>query len=128
MWFGRPCYFGDSIAVGARNPEAAATWYQKTFGLRRFKNSKDGEIWLGSSEERHNPNPDVAIVPVRSEEDQKRLSEHPIIFTNNITKAHNWFSERVPETGPIQNDSGGNAFFRFRDPDGNEIEVCREPG
>ena len=116
------------MTVGARNPEAAATWYRETFGLRRFKNSQDGEIWLGSSEERHSPTPDVAIVPMRSEDDWKSLPGHPIIFTRNIEKAHAWFSARISGTGSIQNDSGANAFFTFRDPEGDQIEVCREPG
>ena len=128
MWFGRPFYFGDSMSVGARNPDAAAEWYQSTFGLRRFKNSEGNEVWLGYSDERHSPNPEVAVVPILSEEDWKRLPGHPIIFTKNVTKAHAWFSERVPGTGPVQTDSGGNTFFTFRDPEGNEIEVCREPG
>ena len=127
MWFGRPFYFGQSITVGARNQDAAANWYQTIFGVRRFKHSEHNEIWLGYGDERDNPSPEIAVVPIISEDDWKNLPEHPIIFTKNITKARAWFSERIPGTGSIQADSGGNSFFTFRDPEGNQIEVCREP-
>ena len=35
-----------------------------------------------------------------------------------------WLSSRAPST----TDSGGNRLFRFRDLEGNTIEVCVEPG
>jgi catechol 2,3-dioxygenase-like lactoylglutathione lyase family enzyme len=50
-----------------------------------------------------------------------------ILFTKKIEAAYEEFSSKGISVEPIQSDSGGNRFFRFRDLEGNAIEVCREP-
>jgi len=50
----------------------------------------------------------------------------PILFAKKVEAAHEYLSMRGVDVGPLQNDSGGNRFFRFRDPERNEVEVCQQ--
>jgi len=127
MWFEPPFYFSEAISVAAKNLAAAADWYQSIFDLDRQEKPEENEIWLGRLG-KGALDPMVAIVGIHSDGDRSRIPKHPIIFTKNIKKAHRWFSERILTTEAIQSDSGGNAFFKFRDIEGNEVEVCEEPG
>jgi hypothetical protein len=49
-----------------------------------------------------------------------------IIFCSKLKKAHEYLRGRGAAAGPIQ-DSGGAEFFEVRDPEGNVIEICKEP-
>lgn len=49
-----------------------------------------------------------------------------MIFTNKLKKAHEYLRSRGATPGPIQ-DGGGTQFFEIRDPEGNIIEICKEP-
>ena len=69
----------------------------------------------------------LALVVIPPEETEANVEGHPILFSRNIVAAHEEFASRGIAVGPIQRDSGGNQFFRFRHLDGNEIEVCHEP-
>ena len=64
----------------------------------------------------------------RSEFQQAGLSlpEHPIIFTDKLEKAHRHLCERGVLAGNVC-DGGGTELFGIRDPDGNVIEICKEP-
>ena len=52
---------------------------------------------------------------------------HVIFFAKNLEKAHQWLAERGVAVELPTTDSGGNRLFRFRDLEGNAIEVCVEP-
>ena len=56
----------------------------------------------------------------------KSLGRPPIVFARKLADAHEYLSTRGVDVGPIQSDSGGNQFFRFRDLEGNELEVRQE--
>src|ERR1051326_7547926 len=53
-------------------------------------------------------------------------TDRPILFCGKIKRAHEYLEGRGASPGPIQ-DGGGTQFFEVRDPEGNVIEVCREP-
>jgi hypothetical protein len=55
-----------------------------------------------------------------------RPNEHPIIFSDKLKKSHEFLLSRGSAPGPIQ-ESRGTQFFEIRDPEGNVIEVCKEP-
>jgi len=56
----------------------------------------------------------------------KSPGKPPIMFARKLADAHEDLSSKGVDVGPIQSDSGGNQFFRFRDLEGNELEVCQE--
>ena len=52
-------------------------------------------------------------------------TDHPILFTNNLRKAEEFLRSRGVVTGPVQ--VGGTEFFEVVDPEGNSLEICKEP-
>jgi hypothetical protein len=52
--------------------------------------------------------------------------DRPIIFCDKLRQAHEFLSARGTAAGPIQ-DCRGTQFFEIRDPEGNVIEICKEP-
>jgi hypothetical protein len=52
--------------------------------------------------------------------------KHALIFCSNLKKAHEYFRRRNVAPDPIQ-EGGGTQFFEIRDPEGNVIEICKEP-
>ena len=49
-----------------------------------------------------------------------------IVFCSKAKKAHEYLQGRGAAPGPIQ-EGGGTEFFEVRDPEGNVIEICKEP-
>jgi catechol 2,3-dioxygenase-like lactoylglutathione lyase family enzyme len=125
MWFGRPFYFADDVAIGVRDLDAAVLWYKSKLGLlRNFARSHECDALLTFSLE---DEPGVALVLIPPGESEAKVERHPIIFTKNIEASHKFFVSHGVLTGPIDSDSGGNRFFEFQDLEGNRIEVCTEP-
>jgi hypothetical protein len=56
----------------------------------------------------------------------ERSNGRPIIFSDKLKKAHEYLCSRGVAAGPIQ-DGGDTQFFEIRDPEGNVIEICKEP-
>jgi catechol 2,3-dioxygenase-like lactoylglutathione lyase family enzyme len=125
MWGGNSFYFGDNISVGVRDLERAVAWYQEKLGLRLTPlKSEDYDAFLALA---RNDEVGLALVMVPPGETKANVEGHPILFSKKIEAAHKEFASRGVNVEPIQADSGGNRFFRFRDLEGNEIEVCLEP-
>ncbi len=70
------------------------------------------------------------LLSARSEVEQagfdRSSSVVPVVFSDNLEKAHERLSSRGVLTGPIQGDSEIQ-FFEGRDIEENVIEVCKEP-
>jgi catechol 2,3-dioxygenase-like lactoylglutathione lyase family enzyme len=127
MWGKPPFVIPDNCAVEVRNLAAAREWYKDKLGLR--------EVQTDRQEDSGRPfadlcvsNDDVFISLVESAPGASAATGHVIFFAGNLEKAHQWFAGRGIVVEPITADSGGNRLFRFRDLDGNAIEVCVEPG
>jgi hypothetical protein len=56
----------------------------------------------------------------------ERSNGRPVIFCSKLKKAHEYLRGRGAAAGPIQ-EGGGTEFFEVHDPEGNVIEVCKEP-
>jgi hypothetical protein len=71
-----------------------------------------------------------AILLCGKEEVRRAGYERPngrsLVFCTNLQKAHEYLHSRGAAAGPIQ-DGGGTQFFEVRDPEGNTIEICKEP-
>src|SRR5579862_8238136 len=50
----------------------------------------------------------------------------PILFCSKLKKAQEYLATRGVAPGAIQ-ESGGTEFFEIHDPEGNVIEICKEP-
>jgi catechol 2,3-dioxygenase-like lactoylglutathione lyase family enzyme len=125
MWGRKSFYFGDSISVVVRDLNRAVAWYQDKLGLRLTPlKSEDFQAFLSLTK---NDEIGLALVVIPPGAAKANVEGHPILFTKTIEAAYEEFASRGVSVEPIQNDSGGNRFFRFRDLENNEIEVCREP-
>jgi catechol 2,3-dioxygenase-like lactoylglutathione lyase family enzyme len=125
MWGRKNFYFGDSISVGVRDLDRAVAWYQEKLGLRLTPlKSEDFEALLSFAKD---DDTGIALIVIQPGETKASVEGHPILFSKKIEAAHEEFASRGVVVGPIQSDSGGNRFFRFRDLEDNEIEVCVEP-
>lgn len=124
-------FWADSIVLYYADVEAAKHWWINTFDCSQPRTHPDWDIPLPS---------DVALIlsgaaePTvllcsRSEAQEKGLTPRaivPVIFCKKIEKVHELLQSRGVFAGPIQADSE-TKFFSIRDPEGNEIEVCKEP-
>ncbi len=125
MWGAKNFYFGDNISLGVSDLGRAVAWYQEKLGLRLTPlKSEDFEAFLSFSKD---DGTGLALVVIPPGETKANVEGHPILFTKKIEATHSDFSSKGINVGTIQSDSGGNRFFRFRDLEGNEIEVCIEP-
>jgi catechol 2,3-dioxygenase-like lactoylglutathione lyase family enzyme len=127
MWGRPPFSVGSNCAIDVRNLGASREWYAEKLGFREAHDRKEDDSGRPFAD-LHIGNDDtfvslVELPPGTSAEDQ-----HVIFFANNLEKAHKWLAGRGVIVEPITNDSGGNRLFRFRDLEGNSIEVCVEPG
>jgi catechol 2,3-dioxygenase-like lactoylglutathione lyase family enzyme len=125
MWGGKHFYFGDNVSIGVRDLHRAVGWYQEKLGLRLTPlKSEDFAAFLAFSKDDETG---LALVVIPPGETKANVEDHPILFSKKLEAAHAEFVSRGIGVDPIQSDSGGNRFFRFRDLEGNEIEVCHEP-
>lgn len=114
---------GD-VVVDVQNVAAAQRWYSEKLGIfHSSADTEDGGLALGYSA-------DSVVVYLVEISGNARANETPgrppIVFAGKLAMAHEYLSTRGVDVGPIQTDSGGNQFFRFRDLEGNELEVCQE--
>jgi catechol 2,3-dioxygenase-like lactoylglutathione lyase family enzyme len=125
MWGGKNFYFGDNISVGVKNIDLAVAWYEDKLGLHLSPlKSEDFDAFLSLARK---DEIGLALVVIPPGETVANVPGHPILFTKRIEAAYEDFSSKGINVQPIQSDSGGNRFFRFRDLEGKEIEVCHEP-
>ena len=114
---------GDVVAE-VSDVAAAQHWYSEKLGLSYSSDDvEEADLALGYSAD------SVVVYLVKisgNERPNKSAGRPPIMFAKKLENAHESLSARGVDISPIQNDSGGNQFFRFRDLEGNELEVCQE--
>ena len=124
FWTKRTFTSAGDVVVSVRDVEAARRWYSKKLRLPYSSTEvEEASMEVGYSAEA------VVIYFVgisRNERPDKSSRRPPIMFARNVAQAHESLCSRGVDAGPIQSDSGGNQFFRFRDLEGNELEVCQE--
>jgi len=114
---------GD-VALDVDDVAATQRWYSDKLGLHYSSNPvEEAGMGVGYS-------PDAIVIYLSkatgSRRSDTRQERPPIMFSRRLNNAHEFLSSRNVEVGPIQKDSGGNRFFRFRDLEGNELEVCQD--
>jgi len=126
MWGKPPWFISDNFGVAVRNLSRGRDWYKEKLGLHEAKTNREEDSGLPFVDLQISKG-DSCITLVEAEPGSSAADTRPILFTKNLEKARQWFSDRGVAVGPMQGDSGGNQFFQFTDLDGNNIEVCVEP-
>ena len=125
-------YRADSVALSYSNVEAAKQWWIDTFGCKVVRVPQDWDNPLPSDVALTLPGDSepTILLSAQSEVAQARFDRpSPVstsIFCDKLKKAHEHLSSRGVLAGPIQ-DGGDMQFFEIRDPEGQLIEVCKEP-
>ena len=124
LWAKKMFSAAGDVAVDVRDIAAAQQWYAEKLGLSYSSaNAEDTGLELGYSAD------SVVVYLVEISGDarpNKSPGRPPIVFASKLAEAHERLSNRGVDVDPIHSDYGGNQFFRFRDLEGNELEVCQD--
>jgi len=123
-------FWSDAINLCYADVQAAADWWVKTFECDEVK-APDWDDPLPSDVALKLPGDSEPTICLRdrAEVDKAGLAgsdDHPIIFCSKLQKAHDYLLSRDAAPGPIQG-GGDTQFFEIRDPEGNVVEICKEP-
>lgn len=122
-------FFTDSLVLCYSNLAAAKEWWIRTFDCKHMK-TPDWDYPLPSDIALSLPGDAEPTILLSSRAEVERagllLNDHPIIFCEKLKKAHEYLHGKGAAPGPLQ-DGGGTQFFEIRDPEGNVVEICKEP-
>ena len=116
-----------SIAIGVKDVDRAVAWYCNSF---RFSSEPTytGEVYVGYAVGDGDVRRTILLVPISEGRTHAAVGQHPVLFTRDLKKVHEELVSKGVVASPIQQDSGGNQFFQFQDSEGNNVEMCLEPG
>lgn len=72
------------------------------------------------------PGNESPTVLLGSRSEGRGSSGHPVIFTGKVKKAYEHLRARGVATGAVH-EEWGTEMFKVTDPEGNAIEICKEP-
>jgi catechol 2,3-dioxygenase-like lactoylglutathione lyase family enzyme len=121
-----PLFWTDSIVLSCSDVNAAKQWWVTAFDCKEVAVPPDWDEPLPSDVALKLPGSDVPTVLLSSNSEGRESSEHPIIFTGKVKKAHEHLRGRGIVSGPIREEFG-TEIFEVTDPEGNAIEICNEP-
>jgi|SRR5579862_926254 len=126
-----PMLWTDSVALCCSNLAACKQWWIETFDCKAVKVPADWDCVLPSDVALTLPGgggPTILLSDAMEVQKAgyERSNAGAIIFCSKIEKAHEYLRGRGAAAGAIQ-DGGGTQFFEIRDPEGNIVEICREP-
>jgi catechol 2,3-dioxygenase-like lactoylglutathione lyase family enzyme len=127
MWGKPPFFIAGNCAVDVKNLAAVREWYKEKLGFREAPKNRQEDSGRAFVD-LYISNDDTFLSLVELEPGASIESRHVIFFTKNLEKAHQWLAGRGVAVEPTSTDSGGNRLCRFQDLEGNNIEVCIEPG
>jgi catechol 2,3-dioxygenase-like lactoylglutathione lyase family enzyme len=125
-WAKPPFSIPDNSSIDARNLTALRDWYKEKLGLRDVYDEREDDSGRPFAD-LHIANSEASLSLIELPVGATTENGHVIFFAKNLEKAHRWLTKRGVLVEPITTDSGGNRLFRFRDLEGNAIEVCVEP-
>lgn len=128
MWGGPPFFIPDDCAVDVRNLAAALEWYKEKLGLREAHDRTEDDSGRPFADLCISRGDVTFISLVELEPGASPGKQHAILYSKRLEKTHEWLAQRGVTVEPITADSGGNRLFRFRDLEGNAIEICVDPG
>src|SRR5690242_12369146 len=125
-----PLLWTDSIALCYSDVASAKRWWMESFGCKQANVPEDWDCPLPSDVALTLPGHDSPTISLSDWAEVRaagyeRSNDHPVLFCGKLAKAREYLQARGTVIGPIQN--SGTEFFEVRDPEGNVIEVCKEP-
>lgn len=112
----------DTVILRVKNIKKAARWYKEVLELTPVYEAENDQgmviFQLGDG-------PPLTLYEIGYDEvmPAKRFSTtYPIFYVEDIEAVHSTLLQRGVEAGAIEDD-GTVKYFRFRDPDGNALEV-----
>jgi len=130
--FGRPFFRADSIVLGYSDLEAGKQRWIRAFDCKVANTAHDRDNPLPSDVALRLPGSDEPAILLCSKTEIELAhldAGTPLasdIFCDKLRKAHELLSSRGVNPGAIQ-DGGDMQFFEVRDPEGNLIQICKEP-
>jgi hypothetical protein len=123
--------WNDSLVLCYSDIQAARSWWMKVFDCKQVKVPEDWDCPLPSNVALKLPGLDEPSILLCDSADVRqagydRPNGHSVIFCDKLQKARQYLEGRGAAPGAIE-DSGGTEFFNVRDPEGNIIEICKEP-
>lgn len=126
-----PLFWTDSVALCCSNVELCKKWWIESFDCKQVKLPADWDCVLPSDVALILPGDELPRIALSDwaevrQAGYERSNDHTILFCSKLKKAHEQLRGRGLPAGPIQ-DGGGTEFFEVSDPEGNVIEICKEP-
>lgn len=121
-----PLFWTDSIVLSYSDVNTAKQWWITAFGCKEVAAPPDWDKQLPSDVALKFPGDETPTVLISSRSEGRVSSEHPIIFTGKIKRAYEHLRDRGVVAGPAHEECG-TEIFEIRDPEGNVIEICKEP-
>ena len=126
-----PLFSTDSIVLCCSDVAFCEKWWIDSFGCKRARVPADWDCILPSDVALTLPGQDAPAVLLNDwaevrKAGYQRSNDRLTIFCSNLKKAHEYLRSRGAAAGAIQ-ENGGTEFFEVRDPEGNVIEICKEP-
>ncbi|HWF09423.1 MAG TPA: hypothetical protein VG297_13230 [Bryobacteraceae bacterium] len=124
-------FYTEFLSLACLNVQAEKQWWIAAFDCKETKAPVDWDCPLPSDVALKLPGADQPTILLGDKTEIERAgydrhNDHPLIFCTNLKKAHEHFRVGIAPAGSIQ-DAGGTQVFEVRDPEGNAIEICKEP-
>jgi|ERR1039458_1484011 hypothetical protein len=121
----------DSLGLNYSNLALAKKWWIEVFDCKQTKVPPEWDCPLPSDVALKLPGYDEPTILLSDTAEvqnagYERSNDHPILFCNKLTSAQECLTRRGALPGPLQS-ARGMEFFELRDPEGNGIEICKEP-
>ncbi len=124
-------FYTELLSLACSNVQAEKQWWIAAFGCKETKAPMGWDCPLPSDVALKLPGADEPTILLSDKTEIERAgydrqNDHLLIFCANLKKAHEHFRAGIAPAGPIQH-GHGTQFFEVRDPEGNVIEICKEP-
>lgn len=124
-------FHADFLSLVCSSVQVEKEWWIATFEAKEAAVPADWDCPLPSDVALKLPGSDQPniLLSDRAEVERAgydRRNDHPMMFCTNVKKAHDYLTRRIGVAGPIH-DGDGTWYFEVRDPEGNSIEICKEP-
>jgi uncharacterized glyoxalase superfamily protein PhnB len=121
-----PLFWTESIVLSYSDVSAAKQWWATAFECKEVPVPPDWDEPLPSDVALEFPGNEAPTVLLGSRSEGRESSEHPIIFTGKVKKAYEHLRGRGVAIGAVH-EEWGTEMFKITDPEGNAIEICKEP-
>jgi len=110
-----------NVRIVVRDVNTVAPWYVEKLGLRKQRLNCEQASSVATYRFKSDGNPIILTAKPGFQQ-----GKAPVFFTKKIGKMKRVLAARGIESGPIEHDRQGTAYFELHDPEGNVIEFVEE--